>query len=95
MKTRNPPHSDSVLRHWAAGARRLASGAVLLLPWLLPAVALADDSTVRPDGRLQGYSMGVTLPEPGGYSFVWLELIVLGVLVALVLFKNAKRTHLD
>jgi hypothetical protein len=99
MKPPTPPKHVSAFFRLPAGARRLLSGAAIwlcrLLPCLLPGVAWADDAIVRSEGRLQGYASSVTLQEPGSYFGSWLMLLVLGTLVMLVVFKNAKRTHLD
>jgi hypothetical protein len=58
-----------------------------------PVLAMADDSKVY-DGRLEGYGKGVTL-EIGGTSLTWLLLVGVGILGLGVMFKNAKRSHLD
>jgi hypothetical protein len=68
----------------------------LLIPLLLPALAMAqdDDSKYHPDARLEGYATSVST---GGATtaLTWLLLVFLGVICFSVLFKNAKRTHLD
>jgi hypothetical protein len=64
---------------------------------LFPLVALAQDQpkTIAPyDGRLEGYGKQVTL-DGGSTALAWLLLILLGAICLGVLFKNARRTHLD
>jgi hypothetical protein len=64
---------------------------------LCPLVALAQDQpkTIAPyDGRLEGYGKEVTL-DGGSTALTWLLLIFLGVVCLGVLFKNARRSHLD
>ena len=67
----------------------------LFIPLLTPMVALAqEEEKYQPDARLQGYSMQVSTGG-GTTALTWLLLVFLGVLCFSVLFKNAKRTHLD
>lgn len=47
------------------------------------------------EGRLEGFSQVVRLEKPGSTALYWLLLIGLGVVALIVLFKDAKRTHLD
>ena len=64
---------------------------------LCPLVAMAQDQPkkIEPyDGRLEGYTKEVTL-DAGSTALVWLLLIFLGVICLGVLFKNARRSHLD
>ncbi len=72
-----------------------------LLTWALammvvlfsPAAALAqDDDTI--DALRYGYTQTVEV-EGGSAALTWLLLVGLGVLCFGVLFKDAKRTHLD
>ena len=63
----------------------------------LPLVALAQDQpkTIAPyDGRLEGYGKQVTL-DTGSTALTWMLLIFLGLICLGVLFKNARRSHLD
>lgn len=47
------------------------------------------------DARLEGYDKtGVTLP-PSGTALMWLLLIFLTIVCVGVMFKDAKRSHLD
>jgi cytochrome c-type biogenesis protein CcmH/NrfF len=46
------------------------------------------------DARLEGYGTNVTL-ENSSTALMWLLLVVLGAICVGVMFKNAKRTHLD
>ena len=60
-----------------------------------PLTALADDTKPKVyDDRLEIFSKPVTL-DNSGTGLVWLLLIGLAVLTLIVLFKHARRTHLD
>jgi hypothetical protein len=65
---------------------------VLLVIGLAPLAAMADDKVVY-DGRLEGYGSNVTLD--GGSATLWFLLVLLAAIALGVLFKHAKRTHLD
>ena len=70
---------------------------VLLLALVAPATALArtDEPQYEPyDARLEGYPTKVTL-ENHSTSLTWVALIVLGAIMFVGLFKDAKRSHLD
>lgn len=58
-----------------------------------PLAALADEKQPY-DGRLEGYGRSVTL-DAGSASLLWLLLIGLAIVIMGVMFKNARRTHLD
>jgi hypothetical protein len=64
-----------------------------LLAWLLPLVALAEDE-VTTNARFEGYARSVktdsSSPAPS-----WMLLILLAGICIAVLFKDAKRTHMD
>jgi hypothetical protein len=62
---------------------------------LTPILALAQ-SDAKPvyDGRLEGFPSNVTL-DGGGVALQWLLLAFLSAIAIVVLFKNAKRSHLD
>src|SRR5690606_22595712 len=79
--------------------RPLLLGLVLMLPTALPAPALAqvnrDEAVKEADGRLRGYTQnGVVLNESSTaltyFAFIGLALLSMGVM-----FKLARRTHLD
>lgn len=59
-----------------------------------PAVAMAQDEQKIYDARLEGYGSNVTLPS-STTALMWLLLFVLTALCVGVMFKNARRTHLD
>jgi hypothetical protein len=54
----------------------------------------AEDESTSYDARIEGYGQKVQL-DAGSTALTWLLLVVLGVLSVAVLFKDAKRTHLD
>lgn len=64
-----------------------------------PGLALAQreqiDPDAKPNARLEGYAENVKLSQPGSTALTWILLIGLGVICFGVLFKDAKRTHLD
>jgi len=71
---------------------------VAAVPLLLPALAMArpsEEDTAVLEGRLEGYPSAVRLAEPGSTGLTWMLLIFLAVISLSVLFKDAKRTHLD
>ena len=66
---------------------------------LAPVVALAarsaeDEDTVKLEARLEGYTNTVRLAS-GSTALTWLFVGFLSAMAIAVLFKNAKRTHLD
>jgi heme/copper-type cytochrome/quinol oxidase subunit 2 len=54
----------------------------------------SEDEPTSYDARIEGYPQKVQL-DAGSTALTWLLLIVLGVLSVAVLFKDAKRSHLD
>jgi hypothetical protein len=66
-------------------------GALALLA--SPVLALAEDEPVY-YAKLEGYTKPVKL-EGGSVTLTWLLLVLLAGICVLVLFKDAKRTHLD
>jgi hypothetical protein len=70
----------------------MAAGVVMA-----PAATLAqraDGQRDILDGRLEGYPSPVTL-EDSGTSMTWLLLVFLTIVCLSVMFKDARRTHLD
>ena len=61
---------------------------------LAPAAALAQEEEVERDARLEGYASNVGL-DNDSTALMWILLIFLGALAMGVMFKNARRTHLD
>jgi hypothetical protein len=60
-----------------------------------PASLLAQDAEDKIyDARLEGYGSSMTLPS-SSTALMWLLLFVLAAMCVGVMFKNAKRTHLD
>jgi hypothetical protein len=77
--------------------RRFAVAVVVFVAAVVlsPSSALAqDDERKSYDARLEGHADAVML-DGGSTALTWLALAGLGVLCIGVLFKNAKRTHLD
>ena len=67
----------------------------IALVLVTPAMLLADEPEDKIyDARLEGYGTNVTL-ENSSTALMWLLLIVLGAICVGVMFKSAKRTHLD
>jgi len=60
---------------------------------LLPLEVLAQDDR-RIDARIEGYKVPVKVEE-SSTTLTWLLMIFLTAIAIAVLFKNAKRTHLD
>ncbi len=72
-------------------------GYVLAAATLLfsPVLALAQDAEDKVyDARLENYGGTVTL-ENSSTALMWLLLILLAACCVAVMFKNARRTHLD
>lgn len=78
------------------GMKRKLIGFILSAAMVLlsPAMALAQDEEKIYDARLEGYGGNMTL-ENSSTALMWLLLVVLGALCVGVMFKQAKRTHLD
>jgi hypothetical protein len=79
-------------------ARRLLTTAamafVLLAPVLCRAASSDPDEQSPIDARTVGYDHEMWLKN-GSTSLTWLFLIVLVIVGMCVMFKNAKRSHLD
>jgi hypothetical protein len=77
--------------------RRLLICVFLLLPVLsAPAISFGrppKEEREIVDARLEGYDKNVSIE--GGTALTWLMFIFLGAICMGVMFKNAKRTHLD
>jgi hypothetical protein len=68
-----------------------------LITLIVPVLAFAqkeDENTQLKEARLEGYAFNARAPE-GGPALTYLLFIFLAVLGLAVMFKNAKRTHLD
>ena len=77
------------LRRWLLLACLCLSAAVLA-----PTSARAQDEEVKVDARLEGYQGNVSV-ENQSTALIWLLFVFLAVCAVGVLFKDAKRTHLD
>jgi hypothetical protein len=73
-------------------------GAITLaITFLVPVFAFAqkeDENSALKEARLEGYTFNARAPE-GGPALTYLLFIFLAVLGLAVMFKNARRTHLD
>jgi len=78
------------LLNWILAAAFVIGSAIVS-----PGTALAQDEESRIyDARLEGYPGNVRL-ESRSTALMWLLLVVLAALCVGVMFKNARRTHLD
>jgi hypothetical protein len=68
--------------------------AILLTPVIVLARSSEDEDTVKLEARLEGYTSKVRL-ENNSTALTWLMIGFLSAIAIAVLFKNAKRTHLD
>jgi preprotein translocase subunit SecG len=68
--------------------------AILLTPVIVLAKSSEDEDTVKMEGRLEGYATKVRL-DSNSTALTWLMIGFLCAIAIAVLFKNAKRTHLD
>ena len=77
---------------------RLLGAALMVLsllgPVLGPANVARADSDLKNDARLEGYG-GKTVALDSGPAVTYLVLFGLGVVGLSVMFKDAKRSHLD
>jgi hypothetical protein len=73
----------------------LATVVVLLTVGLAPLSALADDQSKSYDGRLDDYGKDRNVTLDGGTALSYFVWIGLGLVGLLVMFKDAKRSHLD
>jgi len=62
---------------------------------LMPAAALAQEESPKNDARLEGYEARVQVESGDSTALTWLLLVFLAMVAMGVMFKNAKRTHLD
>ena len=60
----------------------------------VPSSARAQDEEIKQDARLEGYQGNVSVQNQST-ALMWLLFVFLGVVALAVLFKDAKRTHLD
>ena len=79
----------TALRRWLLIAC-LCLGAVVLAP----SAARAQDEEIKQDARLEGYQGTVSVSNQST-ALMWLLFVLLAVIAVAVLFKDAKRTHLD
>ena len=77
----------------------VCSAMAVAITVLAPVIAFAqrkgeEEGAEFKEARLEGYPINVRAPE-GGPALTYLLFIFLAVLGLAVMFKNAKRTHLD
>ena len=77
------------LRRWLLLACLCLSAVVLA-----PTSARAQEEEVKVDARLEGYQ-GTVSVENQSTALIWLLFVFLSMIAVGVLFKDAKRTHLD
>ena len=82
--------NKSPLHRWLA-----AFALAMTLIACAPRTTLADDEPEVYDGRLLGYENKNVQLDSSATALIWLLLIVLIILCAGVMFKDAKRSHLD
>jgi hypothetical protein len=75
------------------------SAMALAIAFLAPVIAFAqrrgeEEGSELKEARLEGYAFNARAAE-GGPALTYLLFIFLAVLGLAVMFKNAKRTHLD
>jgi hypothetical protein len=77
--------------------KKLLAGMViaLLTVGIAPQSALADDQSKSYDGRLDDYGKEKNVTLDGGTALSYFVWIGLGLVGLLVMFKDAKRSHLD
>jgi len=68
--------------------------AVLLAPVIVLARSTEDEETDLQEARLEGYAQTVRLKD-GSTALTWIMIGFLSAIAIAVLFKNARRTHLD
>ena len=82
---------------WRPGLSRLPARlavAVIAVCLLCPATSRAQDEGVKYDARLDGYDAKVQV-DSDNTALTWIRLVALAAVAMGVMFKNAKRTHLD
>jgi hypothetical protein len=85
--------TDAARSLWCRG-QLLMLAAMLVCAAMAPVMAWADDAPEPYDARMLGYPGNVQL-DGGSTALTWIVLVLLGILTVAVLFKDAKRTHLD
>ena len=98
------------MRHSLTRPLRPLLALLVVLTAAPPLWAAPKQDAVKPDARYYGFvdpsapvtagggqqpGVNVELEEPGSVALTYLLLMVLGVLGIGVLFKSARRTHLD
>ena len=90
----NLPRFSRAAARFAGRARASLVAAAIGLSLLWPAPAPAQEEEVKYDARLDGYETKMHL-DSDNTALTWLLLVALSMVALGVMFKNAKRTHLD
>lgn len=75
--------------------RSLLSFVAAAVTLLAPALALAEREPETIDPRMENLPKTVLLEKAASPAMAWLLLVFLTLIALFVMFKNAKRTHLD
>ena len=86
---RTATRAASAFRRWLLLAA-VCVAAVLFSP----SRAVAQDEEIKLDARLEGYQGNMAV-QNDSTALMWLLFVFLSVVALAVLFKDAKRTHLD
>lgn len=105
------PSVISRVRGWSAGCRAaieqmlarpnvrrcIVACCATAFTFATPLIALAVEESEKGDARLEGYSdaQKVWLDKASGATGTWLLFLFMVVIGCSVLFKNARRSHLD
>ena len=79
---------------WSRVEAKILAGVLAVLFILATPARLLADEEIKSDARIEGYTTNVTL-DAGSTALMWLLYILVGLVCLSVLFKDAKRTHLD
>ena len=97
MRGMNRRSSLRLVERLPVAAKWLASLALLMVVLAPASVALArqdEPDEVIVDARMEGYATNMEMPE-GSSGGTWVVFVLLTVITAGGLLKDAKRTHLD
>ncbi len=81
-------------RSWKRSAASVCLALTLIACSPSHALAKDDSDADHYDARVMGYDPDVEL-KSGGNGMMWVVMILLGAICVSVIFKDAKRSHLD